>query len=252
MILGQLKKEEFAKLFQALPIPLFLVDPNGLIVFPNRSCLKISKDCQSFLGKSFPDIIYRGPGRREVRKVIAEVLKTRRVKRVKTTIGTGKRGVLWVRFHFRPLRMSDHRYLLILAEDLTSEKIQLLLNRKYQESLKEEIDQRMKAEKAIRRSEAKYRLLFDKAPVGIITVDRENRILFANTKAGEILGLRADNLSRRQFISFVHEEDRREVSEINSGTAMNGSAAIPYVCRIVGGSGTVRWVQIKLHQQEAP
>ncbi len=239
----RIEKEEFAKLFQALPIPVFLLDTNGLIVFLNQACTKISQDYASFLGKSFPHLFYRGPGRREVKKVMSEVLLTRRVKRVKTTLGISRR-VLWVRFHFRPLRMSDQRYLLVLAEDLTSEKIKLLMNRKHQQALQEEIAQRIEAEKKIRRSESKYRLLFDKAPVGIVTLDRNNRILFANAKAGEILGLAPHNLSKRLFTSFVHEEDRGLVAEANTTATTEGLEAVPYAIRIEGGFDKVKWVQI--------
>lgn len=237
-------KDEFAKLFQALPIPLLLLDREGVIVYLNDSCFKISRNFESFVGQSFADLFYRGSARKEIRKVIEAVFETRKVKKVKTTLGMGRRGVLWVRFHFRPLKMSGQRLLFILVEDLTSEKIQLLLNRKYQESLREEIVQRIKAEQAIRRSEWKYRHLFVKAPVGIVSLDGEGRILFANPKAGEILGLEADDLSNRLFLSFVHEDDRRKVSKMNQQIVASEVNQTPQVCRIMGQGDTVKWAQI--------
>lgn len=236
-------RDEFVKLFQALPIPLFFLDSNGHIVFLNQSCAKLSKNYKFFAGQSFPELFFQGHALQELRKIMAEVLKSRKPKRVKTTLGTGKRA-LWVRFHFRPLRMNFQQYLLVLVEDLTTEKAKLLLNRKYQASLQDEIEQRIRAEQAIRRSESKYRLLFDKAPVGIIFLVGESRIIFANPKAGEILGVDASKLSNLNFASFVHEEDRHLVPERSPGAIPKDMRFSPYACRIVVDPDNVKWVQI--------
>ncbi len=48
--------------------------------------------------------------------------------------------------------------------------------------------ERKRAELALRESEEKYRLLVDKAPVGVLSVDRQGRILEVNRKLLEILG----------------------------------------------------------------
>ena len=48
--------------------------------------------------------------------------------------------------------------------------------------------ERKRAEHALRVSEAKYRVLVDKAPVGVLSVDREGRILELNSKLQEIFG----------------------------------------------------------------
>jgi PAS domain S-box-containing protein len=49
-------------------------------------------------------------------------------------------------------------------------------------------EERKHAQEALRESEARYRLLVDKAPVGIISVDMEGKILDVNGKLLEILG----------------------------------------------------------------
>ncbi len=49
-------------------------------------------------------------------------------------------------------------------------------------------EERKHAQEALRESEARYRLLVDKAPMGIISVDLEGRILDVNGKLLEILG----------------------------------------------------------------
>jgi len=54
--------------------------------------------------------------------------------------------------------------------------------------LRKEMRQREAAEEAIRRSERKYRLLVDHAPIGIIYADREGHILEVNRRLVEIFG----------------------------------------------------------------
>jgi len=54
--------------------------------------------------------------------------------------------------------------------------------------LRKEMQQREAAEEAIRRSECKYRLLVDNAPIGIIYADREGHIFEVNRRSVEIFG----------------------------------------------------------------
>lgn len=54
--------------------------------------------------------------------------------------------------------------------------------------LREEIRQRQAAEEAITRSEAKYRLLVDNAPVGILYVDKLGRIMEVNPRLRDLFG----------------------------------------------------------------
>jgi PAS domain S-box-containing protein len=51
-----------------------------------------------------------------------------------------------------------------------------------------DVTQRMWAEEALRQSEAKYKALFEEAPVGLLSIDRSGRILEVNQKLLEILG----------------------------------------------------------------
>jgi PAS domain S-box-containing protein len=54
--------------------------------------------------------------------------------------------------------------------------------------LRDEVRQRQAAEEIIRRSEEKYRLLVENAPVGIVFVDRKGNVIEANQSLHEILG----------------------------------------------------------------
>ncbi len=51
-----------------------------------------------------------------------------------------------------------------------------------------DVHERVEAERALRDSEARYRLIAETAQEGIVTTDREGRILYANRRMAELLG----------------------------------------------------------------
>jgi len=76
---------------------------------------------------------------------------------------------------------------------LQSEKIE-----EYNEELKSEMVVRQSAEKALRDSEEKYRLLVENAPLGIISIDNDGRILNVNQKLLDDLA----PMSREEVLSI--------------------------------------------------
>jgi len=242
--LRMIDMQEFGKLFHAVPIPLFLVDKTGAIAFTNDACSKISSDHQALNGRPFTSFFVHKVARSAVRVSMAEVLHTRCAKRLKAALTVGNR-VVWGRIHMRPLRMVYARYVLVLVEDLTSEKAQLLLNRKHQEALQKEITQRKRAEAAIRQSELNYRILCDNAPVGITCVNEEGQIIFANPRATEIMGLSEGEPGERLFASFLHEDDRQLLSQCTQDAGANVCNGDGKVCRIAGSEARPGWVEIK-------
>ena len=70
--------------------------------------------------------------------------------------------------------------------------------------LMQNITEKKRAEEALRASEEKYRLLVDNAPVGILSVDTEGRILEVNKKVLEIMGSpSADATKAINILSFA-------------------------------------------------
>ena len=81
--------------------------------------------------------------------------------------------------------MGDERAVLVLVEDLTSEKQQLLLLQKHQVDLKKEIAVRKSAEAAMKASEQRMRVLVEVSPIGIGIV-QEGACVYANRAFMEI------------------------------------------------------------------
>ena len=76
--------------------------------------------------------------------------------------------------------------------------------------------------KALRKSEALFRLLFDKAPIGMAILDSSSgRFLSANPRLGEILGYAPEVLLKHDFMYFTHPDDLQpdlaSVRQLRSG-----------------------------------
>jgi two-component system cell cycle sensor histidine kinase/response regulator CckA len=240
---GTFRVHELTKLFEAIPTPVFLIDQSHRIRFINRSCTKIDAESASMLGQLFTELFRKQHVGNQVRSVMARVFTTRRPQTVTGTISIGK-GVLWGRIHFRSLRLGKKRYLLVLVEDLTSEKMKLLMYQRYQEKLKQEIIARRRAEQAIRRSEKTYRSLFENAPTGIMMVSSDGRVRFLNPACAKIVGYSQEDLKAKPFTACVHPADRRLAFEKHKEQRDSPGHATTYGCRLMDSAGGTRWVQI--------
>lgn len=79
------------------------------------------------------------------------------------------------------------------------------------ESLEQEIQERIALEKNIRESELKYRTLFESAPMGIALTTFQGKILAANKALLNMLQLQADELDRisaKSIYAFAEDRDR--------------------------------------------
>lgn len=125
-------------------------------------------------------------------------------------------GIAWVVFTNRALALfaiwvtasllfSRMRYsqALIMANDQLEMKV---LERT--KSLRQEIAEREKTEKALRNSEEQYRILVETNPHGIQEIDTKGNIVFCNQALCQILGYTADELKGMNICDLVPEDER--------------------------------------------
>ncbi len=138
----------FGRLLHALPIPAFLVDKRFRIIFANQSWRTACPEYHKIMNSPFTSLFPKRSRSWDPQTVVEEVLRTR-----KSTVKTGllqiERKTIWGRIHFRPLRISGERGILVLIEDLTSEAKQLLMSRSHakelqraRDNLEERVEQR--------------------------------------------------------------------------------------------------------------
>jgi len=70
-----------------------------------------------------------------------------------------------------------------------------------------DIDERKRAEEALRRSEERYRLLVDHASEGIL-ISQEGILRFLNPRIAELAGRGTDELTGQPLLRFIHPDDR--------------------------------------------
>ncbi len=105
------------------------------------------------------------------------------------------------------LELKKHRNRL---EELVNERTIEL--EKATKEMQAEIVERKQAEKAMRVSEERYRLLVENANDAIF-IAQDEVIKFANPKTEELTGYSAEELAKTPFANFVHPEDRDMVVE---------------------------------------
>jgi PAS domain S-box-containing protein len=95
---------------------------------------------------------------------------------------------------------------------------------------------RDKVERSVRRSEARYRQIIDRAHEGIWTTDTAHRTTFANRRMGELLGEPSATLPGRSLFDFVHPDDRQKLEQAFSRGVPGRSEDVEFRVRGVGGT----------------
>jgi PAS domain S-box-containing protein len=147
----QFRVTSFAKLLQTLPLPVILIDESHIVFFANRACEKISPEYETLVGRKIYGIFFDPDSAKTVRSLLEDVFSTRRPQACEAVMGTGKTNI-WGRLLFRSIRMEDKRLILLVVEDLTLEKKQLIISQRYHHELKKEVAERKSAEEALEKA----------------------------------------------------------------------------------------------------
>lgn len=131
----------FGKVIQALPIPVFLVDESYNVTVSNQACGKFTPYYEKILGKPFANLLGGLSAAARAQAVLEQVFLDRQPR-----IGEGMLRIddalVWARMTFRPIRITHQRFVLVLIEDLTSEKVQLRENEILRQELEKRVERR--------------------------------------------------------------------------------------------------------------
>ncbi|MBN1246109.1 MAG: PAS domain S-box protein [Anaerolineae bacterium] len=104
----------------------------------------------------------------------------------------------------------------------------------------EDITDRHRAEDALRVSEERYRSVVEHSPAGILLVDDQARIIFANRETSRILGLEPSQVIGRHFTDFLHPDSRKIVLERYANRQRGDPVPARYEAQIRHADGTSR------------
>lgn len=184
-------EERFAKAFQVSPVGIVIVKlADAQIVDANNSFLRL-------LGYSRDEII--GHKATEL-SLLASAMAEHEISRALLT----NQSIRDLEINFRT-KSGEVRIALASLELVELDREPCVL------ALIDDITERIKAEEALRTSEARFRLLFENSPVGIAIVRNQN-CLFANQTLGALFGT-ADSteLISHPFCDHVAPDHRQEI-----------------------------------------
>jgi len=98
------------------------------------------------------------------------------------------------------------------------------------------------AESALRESEERYRSVVENVTEGIVVV-QDGVLRYANPRALSMVGLPEGDVLSRDFMDFVHPDDRPLVSTRYTDRLSGKSVSKTYDFRITGAEGLCTWVQ---------
>lgn len=206
-----LRSTAIAKLLEALPVPAVLLAESGSILFVNHACGQISSDYRKLGGSKFSPLFPEKAAADAIQLLMRKVFSDRKPRGVEALMEIGNRR-LWARMNFRSLRIGTERALLVVIEDLTLQKREVLLKQTHNEQLLEEIAKRKRTEQSLRKSEERYRRLVENANDMIYQCDSRGVATYANQLALTISGYSKDEFIGRHYLEFIHPEHRDRAS----------------------------------------
>lgn len=234
---GKILTTAFGKLLQALPTPALLVDPNDTIVVANQACGRLSPTYDKMLDQSFTILFSQQDARTRALDLLRSVFRTRQPRLAQMAIHLDG-YTLWCRFTFRSIRMRGLRYVLLLLEDLTREKRELLRNKKQQQLLRNEISERKRIESALKASETRFREFADLLPQFVFELNGKSDITFMNRVGLEESGYTWDDISDGlNALDLVAVEDR-DLARDRMLAVLQGNKSTGYDYTMVRRDGT--------------
>ena len=106
--------------------------------------------------------------------------------------------------------------------------------------------ERARAEKELRDSEARYRATFQQAPVGILNVTRDGRLLKANQRFCDILGYSIEEVHGRHYWAFTHPGDVHATKVLYDKLFAGRGSAQSLEKRYLRKDGQVVWGHLTL------
>ncbi|MBS3756725.1 MAG: PAS domain S-box protein, partial [Desulfobacterales bacterium] len=106
-----------------------------------------------------------------------------------------------------------------------------------------DLSKQKKAEEELRRSEEKYRILFENVNEAIF-VTQDGKFKFVNPQTEEILGLSKKKLIERPFYGLIHPEDRDMVLDKHKRRISGEDLPNVYTFRIINGAGEILSVEL--------
>ncbi len=108
-----------------------------------------------------------------------------------------------------------------------------------------DISSRRAAEQALRVSQERYRAVIEHVNEGMVVI-KDQRIVFANPRAAEIVGMSLEDMQKVGFLHRVHPDDHALVLDRQNRRLAGETVPSRYELRLLMPDGMVRWIGISV------
>ncbi len=212
----------FKRLFEKASDAVYILDMNGKLVAVNRKAEKLAQTKRgNLVGKSFKDVVPR--------EILAQSVKdfASTIKRKSTR-------------HELEFKTSDGN---ILTVETTT--IPCFNGRKPIASLgiMRNITDRKEMEKALRKSEERFRSIVENSPSSISIIDDHFRIIYVNNGICRILGRPRDEIVGKDYRKFLDKDSKALVQDSYLRRQRGERAPSRYECKVVRKDGERRIIE---------
>ena len=193
----QLKRSEkrFSSLIRSLPDAILTVKTDGRIGFCNDQATRLfGYSREELMGLHVNELVPEALRERHSENMSAyhENASPRRMGRELTFTAVRKDGSgVPVEIGLSPLETSEGRFVICVLRDVTDV---------------------VEAQRELRQSEAKYRVIVESAHEGILVLDTEAKVTYANPRMAEILGYEPGGLIGRTTFELTDDAGREEIA----------------------------------------
>ncbi|MFW5754560.1 MAG: PAS domain S-box protein [Marinilabiliaceae bacterium] len=113
-------------------------------------------------------------------------------------------------------------------------------------ALLNDVDTQVKFEQRLQRSELRFRILFENAPIGIALLRGDGRLLLANEKLAGITGFSLKELKTMSFVDVSHPDDVKKDQDLFKQLIEGDIDSYDLMKRYLRKNGEVVWGELKV------
>ena len=233
--LGEIHSTHFAKLLNALPIPALLVGNSREVVFENLAAREIFAGPRQGFARDISELLPDSEQAKHASTLLEMAFSENQTDAAELLLRAKSNGNLFGRVHFSRLKMGTERFALLLIQDLSAERNQIVLIEQHSEELRKarnDLEERVKertseleaTNEKLRESEERYRDLAQMLPQFVFETNSEGLLSFVNQSGLEAVGYTSNDVTNGLHIQQLIIPEEINKLQRNIDLLLNGNS----------------------------